>query len=86
LRTYLFIPAGTALSSTREVAQRPAFLGEEVFYLLIGETRCKQAHELSPSVASISVQGEQTAIFAADSTQASLELRVVILYVVTIAS
>jgi hypothetical protein len=63
----------------RYPTQRPEFLGEEFFYLLIGHAWSKQPDELLPHVASIHIQGEQTAIFATDSTQRSLKFGVVII-------
>ena len=45
---HTLIPAGAALASKRYPAQRPEFLGEEVFYLLIGAAQSKQPDELLP--------------------------------------
>jgi len=53
------------LTSVSYPAYRSPFRCEELFYLLIGDGRSKQADELFPRVAPIRVQGELTAVFAA---------------------
>ena len=78
-RNLPFIPTVAASSSTRHFAKRSKFRLEHFGNLLVGGRCSNETDEFFQSITSTHVQGEETAILAADRSSRTLQLHRVVI-------